>query len=76
MDDELQEQIKLLKSKNKNKKEDLGEHYFIGACLQIGLRIEDIKDMEYVDIAKIMITMLPEDTKYRKATAEDWDKIM
>lgn len=76
MDDELQEQIKLLKTKNKNKKEDLSEHYFIGTCLQIGLRIDDLKEMEYVDIAKIMISILPEDTKYRKATAEDWDKIM
>ena len=69
------EQMKLVKN-NKKTGELLEEHAFIGNCLQIGLKMEDIKELEYVDIIKIMITMLPEDRKYRKATAEDWDKLM
>lgn len=75
MDKELKEQLELLKSSG-NKEQGLEEHHFIGACLQIGLSISDIKELEYIDIAKIMVTMLPEDKKYKKATEEDWDRLM
>lgn len=63
--------------KNKSEKTtDLEEHNFIATCLQNGFRLEDLFEMEYVDIAKIMICMIPEDNKYRRATEEDWDKLM
>lgn len=32
--------------------------------------------MEYRDIAKIFISLLPSEKKYKKATAEDWQNIM
>jgi len=54
----------------------LEEYQFIANCLQIGLRIEDLKMMEYRDIAKIFISLLPSEKKYKKATAEDWQNIM
>ena len=39
---------------------------------------EALRDLEldYVDVAKIMICSIPEDKKYKKATAADWDKLM
>lgn len=69
--------MKLIKNKGKKKKtEGLEEHHFMAACLGLGIKMDDMKELEYVDIAKIMICTIPEDTKYRKATAEDWDKLM
>lgn len=32
--------------------------------------------LEYRDVAKIFIAMLPSDRKYKKATASDWDRLM
>ena len=74
MDNELLEQLKLLKINNENT--DLAEYRFISACLQMGLTIQDLKELEYVDVAKIMIASIPEDKKYKKATEADWDKLM
>lgn len=69
------EQLKLLKNKNKSTR-NLEEHNFIASALGIGITIQDLKEIEYVDIAKIMICSIPEDKKYKKATADDWDKLM
>ena len=40
---------------NENEDEALEEHKFIASCLKIGLRIEDLKEMTYKDVAKIMM---------------------
>jgi hypothetical protein len=69
------EQLKLLKTNNKENT-DLEEYRFVSVCLQMGLTIQDLKELEYIDIAKIMIANIPQDKKYRKATAEDWDRLM
>ena len=52
------------------------EHNFIATCLQNGFKLEDLYELEYVDIAKIMFCLVPSDKKYRKATAADWNKLM
>lgn len=52
------------------------EYDFISKSLMMGFTINDLKELEYVDIAKIMMCAIPEDKKYRKATAADWDKLM
>lgn len=75
MDNELIEQSKLVKVKNKQKT-SMEEHSFMASCLQSGFTIEDLKELEYVDVMKILLCMIPQDKKYRKATAEDWDKLM
>ena len=72
---ELDNNLKLLKNKA-TKTSELEEHSFIASCLQNGFTIKDLFEMEYVDIAKIMICMITEDKKYRQATAEDWDNLM
>lgn len=69
------EQLKLLKV-SKEQTTDLEEYRFVSTCLQMGLTIQDLKELEYIDVAKIMIASIPEDKKYKKATAEDWDKLM
>ena len=68
---------KLLKgTKHENNCNGMEEHNFIATCLQNGFKLEDLYELEYVDIAKIMFCLVPSDKKYRKATAEDWNKLM
>lgn len=70
------EQMRLIKNNN-NETSDMEEHSFISACLQSGFSINDLKEMEYVDVAKILLCMIPQNKKYeRKATAQDWDNLM
>ena len=52
------------------------EHRFIANCLQVGLTIQDLKELDYIDVAKILVCMIPSDQKYKRATKEDWDKLM
>lgn len=44
----------------------------------MGLTIQDLKELEYKDVAKIMLCYVDQDTnkkKTRKATQSDWDKL-
>lgn len=76
MDKELIEATKKLKNKG-NGNDFLEEHKFIANCLQIGFRIEDLKQMDYKDVAKIMIAMsLDEKDNTRGATQSDIDKLL
>lgn len=74
-DKELEQQLTLLKNRSK-KTTELEEHYFIAMCLQNGFSLEDLREMEYVDIVKIMICLIPEEHKYTEATEEDWDNLI
>lgn len=77
VDEELTEQLKLLKGRKKEEKaQGLEEHTFIATCLKAGLTINDLKELDYIDVVKILVCMIPSDQKYKKATASDWDKLM
>lgn len=42
----------------------------------MGLRIDDLKELEYKDVAKIMLCFVEKDkNKPKKATQSDWDKL-
>ena len=80
MDDELKEEVAKLKSNNSTINEKLEEHLFIANCLKMGLRMEDLKELDYKDVMKIMICYndsYPQQKKNqsRKATQADWDKL-
>lgn len=52
------------------------EHNFIASCLKMGMSIQDLKELEYKDIAKIMLCYTDEPKKKpKKATQADWDKL-
>lgn len=52
------------------------EHSFIASCLKIGLTIQDLKELEYKDVAKIMLCYADEPKKKpKKATQVDWDRL-
>ena len=72
LDNEL---IEELKTKHSQGGEVLfEEHNFIASCLKMGLSIQDLKELEYKDVAKIMLCYADEG-KTRKATQSDWDKL-
>jgi hypothetical protein len=44
--------------------------------LRIGLTLNDLKELSYVDVMKILLSFLPgEEKKYKKATQADWDRL-
>ena len=55
--------------------ENLEEHRFLATCLKIGLRIEDLKELEYKDVAKMMLCFI-EEKDGKKATQADIDKLL
>lgn len=58
--------------------EGLEEHRFIANCLQIGFSINDLKEMNYKDVAKIMLCFIDTDKKMkpREATQTDIDRLL
>lgn len=66
----------LSKINNSNSKKELfPEHEFLAACLRMGLRIEDLKILTYVDVLKIFISFCDRENKnengVKEATQED-----
>ena len=71
----------LEKINGKGKKSTFPEHEFLAACLRIGLRIEDLKILTYVDVYKIFISFFnseetEENNSVRQATQEDIKNIV
>ena len=75
MDNELIEAISKVKKNNKESN-FLEEHKFIANCLQVGLRIEDLKQMEYKDVAKILLSFMLGEKNQEIASQSDIDKFL
>ena len=78
VDDELIKETQKIPKESEN--EALEEHRFIATCLKIGLKIEDLKHLEYKDVAKVMLCFIDETNidntnKTRRATQSDWDAL-
>ena len=58
------------------------EHHFLLACLRLGLTIQDLRILTYVDIMKIFLsiesnkTETKETSGIRKATQADIDRLL
>lgn len=71
----------LEKIETSNKKSIFPEHDFLTACLRIGLKIEDLKILTYIDVLKIFITIFNNNEKEEKtgtriATKKDIEKMV
>ena len=76
----MNEMKKIPKSDNATEN-NLEEHNFIASCLKIGLRIEDLKQLKYKDVAKIMLCYIENENMAnkkdsKKATQRDIDKLL
>lgn len=65
------------KIKNENDKKDLfPEHEFLASCLRIGLHINDLEQLTYIDVMKIFLSYLEEGkNEIKQATQKDWDAL-
>lgn len=53
------------------------EHSFIASCLSAGLSIQDLKLLTYVDVLKILVSLIPESQEKEKmATQSDIDNFL
>ena len=76
MNKELLKEIQKIPQKENQKENSLEEHQFIANCLSIGLRIEDLKQMEHKDVMKILLCFRDRNKKEkREATQADWDAL-
>lgn len=76
VDEELIKETEKLPKNQTNTNEALEEHQFIASCLKMGLRIDDLKQLQYKDVAKIMLCFIEKDKeKPKKATQNDWDRL-
>ena len=54
------------------------EHHFLLACLRLGLTIQDLRFLTYVDVMKIFLSIeskKEKKTKYKESTQADWDRL-
>ena len=49
------------------------EHEFLGTCIKAGLSVNDLKQLTYIDVIKMLYTQI--ETKTKKATQSDWDRL-
>lgn len=54
------------------------EHHFLLACLRLGLTIQDLRFLTYVDVMKIFLSIetKKKDTGTRKASQADIDRLL
>lgn len=53
------------------------EHDFLMTCISLNLTIQDLKELTYIDVAKMIISSLDnkKTKKFKKATQTDWDRL-
>lgn len=78
VDNELYEKINRISDNKEDSSEEYPEQEFIASCLRIGLTIEDLKEITYIEAIKILYSTIEKKKvkKVRKATQADWDRLM
>ena len=79
VDNKLYIKIKSVLGNKPTQKQDYPEYEFIASCLRVGLTINDLDKMTYIEVQKILYSFLEKEkdnVKVRKATQEDWDRLM
>lgn len=80
MDNQVSKELIKINSNSKDEKELFPEHEFLVTCLRLGLKIDDLKILTYVDVLKMFISFLGIDNKTesreRKATKEEINKLV
>lgn len=73
MDEKVFDELEKIKTNN-NEESLFPEHEFLISCLRIGLRLEDLKFLTYIDVLKMFISFIGKSEKQdgtREATQED-----
>ena len=79
---EVKEELDKIKTSEKNVEEQIifQEHTFLSQCLRIGLNCNDLTQLSYIDVSKLLIVNLNRaknlrKPKYKIATTSDWDAL-
>lgn len=78
VDEDVIEYLEKHKSESSNEDDPFEEHAFLTDCLSLGLTIQDLKELTFNDVMKIMICKIRENRKEAiipKATQSDWDAL-
>lgn len=76
IDEKVSEELKRINESSGNDTEVLfPEHFFLSACLKIGLTMKDLELLTYIDVMKIFLSSTRQKKKARKATQADWDRL-
>ena len=73
VDEKVFDELEKIKTNN-NEESLFPEHEFLISCLRIGLRLEDLKFLTYIDVLKMFISFIGKSEKQdgtREATQED-----
>ena len=79
MDEQVADALEEINNENSKTSESIfPEHEFLNTCLKLGLRIEDLKHLTYVDILKMFIVTIKEQKQENEeeATQEQIDDIV
>ena len=69
MDKKVSDELEKINGNKEDEEESLfPEHEFLSTCLRMGLRIEDLKILTYVDVLKILISFIGKDNKKESVT--------
>lgn len=78
VDEEVNKEYEKLSDSN-NSYDPFPEHTFISSCLRIGLSLNDLKILSYIDVMKIILSFIDKGegkkTNYKMATQADWDNL-
>lgn len=79
---EVKEELDKIKPSEKSEEEQIifQEHTFLSQCLRIGLNCNDLTQLSYIDVSKLLIVNLNRaknlrKPKYKIATTSDWDAL-
>ena len=77
VDEKLQKELSKIKG-NANQKEIFPEHEFLASCLRIGLCVSDLEKLTYVDVMKVLVTFIQDEStkNSREATQSDIDRLL
>lgn len=77
MDKELDDELKLLPSNDK-KVDNLQDYMLVANCLSVGITLQDLKELTYVDVLKILLCFNEDRIKRKKeeASQKDIDKFL
>lgn len=79
VDEKVADALEEINNENSETSESIfPEHEFLNTCLKLGLRIEDLKHLTYVDILKMFIVTIKEQKQENEeeATQEQIDDIV
>lgn len=76
IDEKVSEELeKINKSSGDDTEVLFPEHFFISACLKMGITIKDLEILTYIDVMKIFLSCTRKEKKIREATQADWDRL-